>query len=263
MLLLPALLLLLTLLPLFPANAGDGRIEINQARALAGGVSASDTPGFPVTISGPGSYLLTSDLVVPANLSGIFGVNDAVDITLDLNGFSISGPVTCSGTPLSCSASGPVPGIRFFGGENVEIRNGTIRGFAGDGVQVLGAVANCSAQGLRVTENGGDGIKMGTVGENARIDGNVVTHNLEIGIDADNNSKVSNNVVSSNGGDQLHIESGTYAEGNVLSGTTALDTGLSTGSAVSGYRNNLIRGSVIGNGVDMGGNLCDGSTTCP
>jgi hypothetical protein len=44
--------------------ASDGRIEINQAKALAGGVTPGDTPGFPVSITVGGSYVLTSDLDV-------------------------------------------------------------------------------------------------------------------------------------------------------------------------------------------------------
>ena len=44
------------------AFAVDGVIEINQARALAGGVlgdAIRDPPGFPVTIDRSGSYRLT------------------------------------------------------------------------------------------------------------------------------------------------------------------------------------------------------------
>ena len=44
-----------------PAFAADGVIEINQARAKAGGVTPGDTPLFPVTISQPGSYRLTGN----------------------------------------------------------------------------------------------------------------------------------------------------------------------------------------------------------
>ena len=46
------------------AHAVDGTIEINQASALAGGISSSDTAGFPVTLDSPGSYRLTSNLIV-------------------------------------------------------------------------------------------------------------------------------------------------------------------------------------------------------
>ena len=46
-------------------HAGDGRIEINEARAFAGGVTAGDAPGFPVTLDQGGSYLLTGNLLLP------------------------------------------------------------------------------------------------------------------------------------------------------------------------------------------------------
>src|SRR5581483_7661707 len=44
------------------ARAVDGVIEINHARALAGGVTASDLPGYPITIDQSGSYRLTGNL---------------------------------------------------------------------------------------------------------------------------------------------------------------------------------------------------------
>ena len=44
------------------ATATDGVVLIDQARALAGNVTPGDAPGFPVTISEPGSYRLASDL---------------------------------------------------------------------------------------------------------------------------------------------------------------------------------------------------------
>jgi hypothetical protein len=60
-----ALLLAATLVPL-PGAAVDGVIEINQSRALAGGVTPGDAPGFPVTISARGSYRLTGNLDLTA-----------------------------------------------------------------------------------------------------------------------------------------------------------------------------------------------------
>ena len=87
---------LLTLALALPALAVDGVIEINQDKALAGGVTAADTPGYPVTISDPQfkplSLVLTSDLVVSdPNTNGIqvFGS----EATIDLNGFTIKGPM--------------------------------------------------------------------------------------------------------------------------------------------------------------------------
>ena len=45
-----ALLLLLLLARPPLASAVDGVVEINQTRALAGAITASDTAGFPVTL---------------------------------------------------------------------------------------------------------------------------------------------------------------------------------------------------------------------
>jgi hypothetical protein len=78
------------------ADAVDGVVEINQARVVAGGVTPSDSPGFPVTIDQGGSYRLTSNLTVPnENTSAIQA--DVDDVTLDLKGFSIVGPSDLAG----------------------------------------------------------------------------------------------------------------------------------------------------------------------
>ena len=47
------------------ALAIDGVILIDQNKALAGNVTPGDAPGFPVTITLPGSYRLSSNLIVP------------------------------------------------------------------------------------------------------------------------------------------------------------------------------------------------------
>ena len=60
-----------------PALAVDGVIEINQARALAGGVTPGDTAGFPVSLNDSGSYRLTSDLVPPPGI-GVPGLTTVV-----------------------------------------------------------------------------------------------------------------------------------------------------------------------------------------
>ena len=73
----------------FPASAADGVIEINQACATITGCSPSDKPGFPVTITS-GSYILTSDLVVPAEVHGIS--TEAIrNTSLDNANYGISG----------------------------------------------------------------------------------------------------------------------------------------------------------------------------
>ena len=114
--------LLMALLPLRPAAATDGVIEINAASVAAAG-------GFPFSIASAGSYRLTSNLVVTGITSAIVATAD--DVTIDLNGFSIRGPVSCThdgGNPglVSCTGSSFGPGIA---GAAV-VRNGTIQGFS-------------------------------------------------------------------------------------------------------------------------------------
>ena len=66
-----------------PALGVDGVIEVNQARAIAGGVTAGDTPGFPVTLSREGSYRLTGNLGVGnADTTAILVTSG--DVTIDL-----------------------------------------------------------------------------------------------------------------------------------------------------------------------------------
>src|SRR5438128_5729077 len=68
--------------------AVDGVVLIDQNRALAGSVTFGDAPGFPVTLSQPGSYRLSGNLTVPdANTTAIEVT--ANNVTIDLNGFSI------------------------------------------------------------------------------------------------------------------------------------------------------------------------------
>src|SRR5690348_899802 len=122
---------LLALASLSPVvAAGSGPIVITQTAALNGGISgACDTPGFPITICKQGSYILGSNLTVPANPDGI---DIAVpDVTIDLNGFTLKGPVTCTGvgTTLSCSGSNGGNGIAAVGQfvtGNMTVRNGAV-----------------------------------------------------------------------------------------------------------------------------------------
>src|SRR4051794_26927322 len=92
--------------------AVDGVVLIDQNRALAGNLTPGDTPGFPITISAAGSYRLSGNLTISdANTSAI--VITAENVTLDLNGFAILGPVVCT-VPVEttvCNSSGTGVGI--------------------------------------------------------------------------------------------------------------------------------------------------------
>lgn len=143
------------------AAAGDGRLEINQACALAG-CFAGDTAGFPVQISEPGSYVLTSNLAPPGGASGV--TTSAEGVAVDLNGFELRGPGNCSasldanGRPTAITCSG-VAGNGLDGPSRVH--NGTIRGFsraidipAGETLQVEDVFLTQNSIGIEAASRG-------------------------------------------------------------------------------------------------------------
>ena len=149
-----------------PASAGEGVLEINQSCAVNGGCFAGDTAGFPVTLSTAGSYRLTGDLSVPnANLDGI--LISASHVQLDLGGFSIAGPVSCtvsppdlSGSDLVCTpASGSGTGVDISGVVvGVSVANGAVRGMGFRGVN-LGDYSSVAS--LSASSNASTGITVG------------------------------------------------------------------------------------------------------
>lgn len=279
-----------------PALAVDGVIEINQALALAGGVTPADTPGFPVSIDSPGSYRLTGDLTVPdENTSGVLIFND--DVTLDLNGFSIIGPVSCTtAAPTSetiCTPSGGVGvGISVsskFEYWNITIRNGTVRGMGDEGVKVEGNVG-VRIEGVRAISNATHGIFIGTgankdsahvvdcsairnggsgivAPEGSVVRGNVANHNHLNGIMTDSGALVTQNVANRNDGVGISVGSGGLVTGN----TALRNTGFGLDGGSAGFSNNVfannnascVNDQVDTGPVDMGGNLCCVSSTCP
>ncbi len=144
--------------------AVEGVDLIDQKAALAGRVTPGDTPGFPVTISQPGSYRLTSNLVVPDAATTAVQIT-ANDVTLDLNGFSIIGPNTCTPNPVRCTYSGGGIGVAAVGPQgvvspaNVRLMNGTVRGMGGHGVRMMGD--GTVVERVNSVSNGGPGIVVG------------------------------------------------------------------------------------------------------
>lgn len=124
--LLAGLLTMLGCLVVHPASATDGVREINQA-CVATGCFPGDTPGFPVQLTSEGAYRLTSNLVVSVGAVGGVYVGSKVD--LDLNGFVIRGPGTCSGSGGSVSCVGLAGyGVVVDNAGPSSVRNGMITG---------------------------------------------------------------------------------------------------------------------------------------
>jgi hypothetical protein len=171
---------------------------------------------------------LTSNLVVATDVNAINVASGVRYVTIDLNGFSIRGGGTGSGDGISSFAFG------------LTVRNGTIENFGGDGVD---AGATLQAEDLTVSSNNGRGINAGGP------------------------SAIRNVISTDNSADGVRISSG-LVTGSVLSGNGGVGLVISsgTGAVSGGYSNNSIifntAGTVSG-GVNLGGNLCGMTTTCP
>jgi hypothetical protein len=97
-----ALALPMLLGPAQRSHADPGDIEINQDSAGAGFITPGDSPGFPITITESGNYILTSPLDVtgepnPQNVSVI--IVDAPKVSIDMSGKGIIGPNVCTPPP--------------------------------------------------------------------------------------------------------------------------------------------------------------------
>lgn len=198
-----------------PVGAIDGVTLIDQLCAEQTGCLSGDTPGFPVSLGASGSYRLSSALSVSeANLAAIEVGTD--DVTIDLNGFEITGPVTCTGEgpTLSCTFFlFPGKGISAASRERVAVRNGTVRGFALGGV-ALGAGGR--VLDLLVEENGSNGI---AVGDDSLVRRSLALRNDGDGVNGGQSAVVDRSLAIGNG---LHgISVGT--NGNVVGCATGLN----------------------------------------
>ena len=195
-------------------------VSIDQKSALAGKVTVGDAPGFPVTVSEPGSYRLDSNLVVKE--AGITVIEiTANDVTIDLGGFSIVGPNTCAGTPVECTLLGGGIGVKAVADvgpspENVRVMNGTVRGMGGHGIRMMGN--GTVVERVHAVSNGGPGI---VVGQGSIID-SVAMFN---GSGAAVVGLIVRGTVAMNNGFGIFIRSGGVATGNSAIANAA--TGLS------------------------------------
>ena len=133
------ILLVLAIAPLL-AQANPGALEINQD-CVAVGCFAGDDPGYPVTISASGSYILTSDLAPPGNTQYERDPGRGFSVVdINLNGHTIDGGGTCTGTPVTtCTGFAGSRGLNFSNNGNpgvYHLHDGTVRGFSG-GVALL------------------------------------------------------------------------------------------------------------------------------
>jgi hypothetical protein len=217
-------LIVAALLGSVPLIAANDVTVIDQKVVMAAG-------GFPFKITSSGSYKLTSNLVVPADTNGIEFL--ASSVTLDLNGFTILGPIVCQGGTGPCA---PTP-TRDTAGINalalsVTIRNGHVQGFS-RGVKIFGGLV----EGMHASGNVIDGIEA----NDSVITGNNASQNHGVGIQAFN-SVVTSNVATLNGSSGFVMGGGGVFGSNTLK--SSLGTQISLTQLVVSQMNSSCDGSV-------------------
>jgi hypothetical protein len=167
---------------------------------------------LPIQITYRGSYRLNSNLKVPNANTTAISVTSPGPVTIDLNGFTIFGPVTCGGSPITCAPSGSGVGISAGAQNIVKVFNGTITGFGGVGVS-LGNLAR--VQDVSVIGNGGSGI---VTGANSVVNESSASRNGGDGIATGTYSVISGCTVGANGGDGINGSSGVTVSASTSGG---------------------------------------------
>jgi hypothetical protein len=215
--------------------------------------------------------VLTSNLIVTDE--ALDGIVASGPVSLDLNGFTIAGPVTCtgSGAGLSCGSGSGGGGIDadegVYGGSVV--RNGTVRGFASQGI-ILGN--GCRIEDVTVTENRSAGVVLrpecvvvgviaarngtqgllATTGEGVVIRESLVRGNKDRGILVNNfASNVEACAAHGNGNDGIEIGPAGIANYNASydnSGDGISSRGTSVGTI-------LLKGNALGSNSGAGLNM--------
>jgi hypothetical protein len=187
------------------SSADEGVVLIDQAIVTASG-------GFPYKITEPGSYRLSGNLVVKVANTTAIDIETS-NVTLDLNGFSITGPGSSLG----------LYGVADLNADTaIALRNGTITGFS-YGIQLTGsggpkdAVTGAIIENLTVLNNG-VGI---STGFSSLVRGNVVTGNTSGGIFTRALSTIAGNTVTNDGDFGIATNCPTNLVGNIAVGNKA------------------------------------------
>ncbi|HVC44899.1 MAG TPA: right-handed parallel beta-helix repeat-containing protein [Candidatus Binataceae bacterium] len=151
--------------------------------------------GGTIKILKSGSYFLAANIVSLLVGNSVISVN-ANNVTINLNGFTISGP----------GGAGTAIAINALGDSGVTIVNGVITRIPGAGI-VLGS--NSIVSGVQIVNNNGDGIDCGT---NCLIAGDIVTGNNGVGLNfTDGSSGYQNDIL----GNTTNVIKGTNLGHNV------------------------------------------------
>ncbi len=242
---------LLAATPALAVTNDNGDVLISQAAVNAGNITPGDTPGFPVTLSLPGTYRLASNLTVATAVNGI--EVRANDVTIEMNGRTLAG----SGVGRN--------GITSFN-RNTRVRDGSVRGFTLDGVRTIGQLL--AVDHMVIAANGRYGVYTDDTNVNASshasvANSKVITNGLD-GVVCARHCRVENSLISQNVGNGIvFADSGALALGNTV--TENGQNGIYFYSFGGGAGNNVVMqnalGQMTGTVRQMQPNAC--SPACP
>lgn len=243
------------------AGAVDGVVLLDQSKALNGNATPGDSPGFPITISQPGSYRLDSNLVVPNRTTNAIEIA-ASNVTIDLNGFAIVGPCPQNCQPINGpNSSGHGIVVVVPGAHGITIRNGSITGVGADGINLQ--VFDAMVDHVHVDSSGANGMLVGLFGTSIQS-GSVIdstsSNNALTGIQI-TNGIVHHNLTQGNGGvgivmDQAGVISNNVVIANNAGSSTPLGISASFGAACE---SNVMSQNQILCSVNIEPNVCNGS----
>jgi hypothetical protein len=214
-----------------PTFALDGQRTLAQ----------TSTTVFPITITAPGSYVVTTNIVPTSSTVDAIDVN-AGKVSINLNGFSIIGPGSGSGV-----------GINGASHAGISVTNGTVTSMGSRGV-VLGN--NALVKEVNATSNGSDGI---ATGNNSEVDNCGANSNAGAGIVCGDDCLIQDNGANANSVDGMYTGTGGTVIRNAASDNTFY--GIHSGSN-AGLGTNVLGNNGLGCfdfGTSMGDNVCNGS----
>lgn len=204
------------------------------------------TIGNCTTISEPGSYVIdkviraTATDLIPAGAGATACIVIAADfVTLDLQGYTITGPGDVPGT----FAGGIATVSSGFTREGVVIRNGSVTNFE------FGVFACCSGftvEHIRSVKNTSSGLQYGGSGH---IVSNNLSNNGNWGIFGAGTVQIVGNVANNNGNDGIQAQANATATGNIgprVVGNTANSNG--NRGIFAGCPSLLVQNMASGNG---------------
>jgi len=262
--------------PAGPITSTNKTLQEVEPRIAINSVNTPGDANAAFVLSQSGSYYFAGNLTGQSAKHGI--KLNAANITIDLNGFSLTGGV---GSLNAFTAGGSIS-------TNVTVRNGVVRFWGNGGVHLVDQVGSRSiVQNIHATSNGWDGINVGgdSIVENCIAEGNgqngfrvasgslvrgciakfnmqagfrlgtssritdcVANNNTLQGIDASTNCVLSGITAFSNTGAGIDIDAG-----SVL---TASASYLNTGNGITASTGCLVRDcsatSNTGNGIFVG-----------